>query len=549
MTHFTISEPLLLYTFPLEAKEQEKLDAFLLLLEKSGAWKYLNEVRLDSELGRPQINKFRLFSAIVYCFALGKSSLREIEAACYYDLRVVYLIGEDRPSSSTISRFISLLENCITPIFISIVQAIVEEFAISLDTVFLDGSKFEANSNKYKFVWKPTTFHLRPSEKALNLLRLMHLSDDVPKDGIISSKLLTEKLTESQKIDPELIEGGETALKKMRSQLYEYLIKSVEYEEKEAICGPDRNSYYKTDHDATAMCLKEDYYSGLGSQMHAAYNTQIVVCRGIIVFYYLSQDRSDTRTLIPTLEGFKSMYGCYPKRICADAGYGSFANYKYCNTKGIEAFIKYPSWNGERTGRYPAVYEYLEDGTVSCLGGRTGNRVEIPNRHPKTQQSAFYKVENCTNCQFMAYCRRFMKEKEGNERIFEVMPEYVTLKQGARDRLLRPEGIEMRVNRSYQVEGTFGVLKQNMAYTRFRRRKLAKVRLEFALTCLGLNIRKFLKFKKSGKLPTYWKVPEGLEAETFKKPSAKRIANRLKKRKNLQPNEIAKRGYRRKGMR
>ena len=246
------------------------------------------------------------------------------------------------------------------------------------------------------------------------------------------------------------------------------------------------------------MCLKEDYYSGLGSQMHAAYNTQIVVCRGIIVFYYLSQDRSDTRTLIPTLEGFKSMYGCYPKRICADAGYGSFANYKYCNTKGIEAFIKYPSWNGERTGRYPAVYEYLEDGTVSCLGGRTGNRVEIPNRHPKTQQSAFYKVENCTNCQFMAYCRRFMKDKEGNERIFEVMPEYVTLKQGARDRLLRPEGIEMRVNRSYQVEGTFGVLKQNMAYTRFRRRKLAKVRLEFALTCLGLNIRKFLKFKISG---------------------------------------------------
>ena len=149
-------------------------------------------------------------------------------------------------------------------------------------------------------------------------------------------------MTESQKIDPELIEGGETALKKMRSQLYEYLIKSVEYEEKEAICGPDRNSYYKTDHDATAMCLKEDYYSGLGSQMHAAYNTQIVVCRGIIVFYYLSQDRSDTRTLLPTLEGFKSMYGCYPKRICADAGYGSFANYKYCNTKGIEAFIKYP---------------------------------------------------------------------------------------------------------------------------------------------------------------------------------------------------------------
>lgn len=171
-------------------------------MENSGAWKYLNEVRIDAEFGRPQINKFRLFSAIVYCFALGKSSLREIEAACYYDLRLVYLIGEDRPGSSTRSRFISLLRDCITPIFISIVQAIVDEFAISIDTVFLDGSKFEANSNKYKFVWKPTTSHLWLSENALNLLGLMHLSDDVPKEGIISSKLLTEKLTESQKVDP-----------------------------------------------------------------------------------------------------------------------------------------------------------------------------------------------------------------------------------------------------------------------------------------------------------------------------------------------------------
>ena len=138
----------------------------------------------------------------------------------------------------------------------------------------------------------------------------------------------------------DTLELGEHKLTFIMAPMVHWPEVMVEYEEKEAICGPDRNSYYKTDHDATAMCLKEDYYSGLGSQMHAAYNTQIVVCRGIIVFYYLSQDRSDTRTLIPTLEGFKSMYGCYPKRICADAGYGSFANYKYCNTKGIEAFIK-----------------------------------------------------------------------------------------------------------------------------------------------------------------------------------------------------------------
>ena len=142
MTHFTISEPLLLYTFPLEAKEQEKLDAFLLLLEKSGAWKYLNEVRLDSELGRPQINKFRLFPQSYIALHWVNLPYEKSKPHAITTCELFTLIGEDPSSSSTISRFISLLENCITPIFISIVQAIVEEFAISLDTVFLDGSKF-----------------------------------------------------------------------------------------------------------------------------------------------------------------------------------------------------------------------------------------------------------------------------------------------------------------------------------------------------------------------------------------------------------------------
>ena len=79
------------------------------------------------------------------------------------------------------------------------------------------------------------------------------------------------------------------------------LLKVLEYEEKEETCGPNRNSYFKTDKDATAMCLKEDYYSGLGSSMHAAYSLQILVSKGLILDYYVSQDRSDASTLIPTL--------------------------------------------------------------------------------------------------------------------------------------------------------------------------------------------------------------------------------------------------------
>ena len=100
------------------------------------------------------------------------------------------------------------------------------------------------------------------------------------------------KIDEAEKITPDTVAGGEKALKEMRGQLSQYLMKSLEYEEKETICGENRNSYYKTDHDATAMCLKDDYYSGLGSNMHAAYNTQILVSNGFIVSDYDSQDPS-----------------------------------------------------------------------------------------------------------------------------------------------------------------------------------------------------------------------------------------------------------------
>ena len=88
-------------------------------------------------------------------------------------------------------------------------------------------------------------------------------------------------------------------------------MKLIEYEEKESICGDNRNSYYKTDHDATAMALKTDYYSGHGTNMHAAYNVQILVSSGIITYYDIFQDRTDYYTLIPMLDGYYKYYGEY----------------------------------------------------------------------------------------------------------------------------------------------------------------------------------------------------------------------------------------------
>lgn len=140
------------------------------------------------------------------------------------------------------------------------------------------------------------------------------------------------------------------------------------------------------------MCLKADYYSGLGSNIHAAYQMQSVVSHGFIVSYFVSLDRTDIHTFIPTLERFYSVYGTYPRKITADSGYGCFENYEYCQKHHIEAYVKYPAWQRECSARKPALYELNTDNTIICLGGQPAKIVDIPGRHHKIKGGLFLRL-------------------------------------------------------------------------------------------------------------------------------------------------------------
>ena len=355
------------------------------------------------------------------------------------------------------------------------------------------------------------------------------------KNGIISSKLIAEKISQMSAIK----EMGDY-YRKQYEKLNEYLIKSLEYEEKERICGPDRNSYYKTDHDATAMTLKADYYAGLGSSMHAAYNSQLLVSKGIIAAYYISSSRSDFPDFIPVLKAFYDNFGSYPSNVCADAGYGSLENYRFLYEHRIGNYVKYQNFDGNVSGRNPDRYFLNEDGTITCLNDLTGYKTDISNRHPKNAGAAFYKVEGCKDCPFHLFCKRFMNAKEEDFRIFEVNEELTLYRQEAFENLLSVKGIEMRVNRSAQVEGTYGVIKEDMNYTRLRRTTMEKVETEFMLTFLGYNIRKLFRFFEEKTKLNYWIAPDNLKPETKKKPSAKRLSKRASKKKKKSVNEKAK---------
>lgn len=524
MGYFTTRKVFLVPSFDLNAKEEEKMLKFLDLLEKSNVASIIEKSIKNNKGkgGRPSVNYYNLFATILYGFAFGRKTLRDLEDACEHDLRYIYLMEQTKVDHATICSFINKVVVPNEKEIFSLINAQIKgELGIEFDDAFIDGSKFEANANKYKFVWKPTTFHQRISRTFFRLLRENRLCESFRDESAVSSATVSSAVTELSDAKEKYDEGTYSDLMKALTSI---LSKVVEYEEKERICGPNRKSYYKTDHDATAMALKADYYAGLGSHMHAAYNTQILVVKGIVFSYYVSQSRSDIDDFIPILDEFRRYYGCYPANVCADAGYGSLDNYAYLSKNGIGNYVKYQTWEGNASGRRPECYRMLDDNTIRCLNGNIGKQVEIEGRHPKKAKALFYRVDGCDPCPFRMYCMRYSKKTDADYKVFEVVPELLKYKQQAEENLLSVKGIEIRVNRSIQVEGAFGNEKQNHGYARARRRGIKNVSTEAMLELVGLNISKLFKFYATKAYPNFWIAPNDLKPQTFKKPSAKRLS-------------------------
>ena len=279
----------------------------MLFLENSGVGKIIENVKHKDYKckGRNGYNPYNLFATIIYCFAKFKATLRDIEDKCIFDIRVIYIMEGQIPNYTIIGDFIN---QYIVPnqyeIFTCITKQIIKDFNLDTSDVYVDGTKIEANANKYKFVWKPTTYHKKLDTKIKEQLLLMKIK--VKNKNFIKAYKFNELINEyisRENIDITSIttEKGKrlTQEQKNYKKAHEYLIKLLEYEEKEKICGENRKSYFKTDHDATAMVLKEDYYSKLSHDFHAGYNVQVLVSSLLILMYGVFQDRTDYKTFIP----------------------------------------------------------------------------------------------------------------------------------------------------------------------------------------------------------------------------------------------------------
>ena len=254
-----------------------------------------------------------------------------------------------------------------------------------------------------------------------------------------------------------------------------------------------RNSFSKTDPDATFMHMKYDYYNHT-NVFKPGYNVQMGSSNGYIRHIYVSGDANDRNTYIPFMEGYHRAYGCFPRKTPADAGYGSYDNYCYCKEHDIELYMKYNTMHKEQEkvtdkNRFRSYrMKPDEEGNIYCPQGHAftleQTKESVKGRYPRTIQ--FYRNEHCEGCPLRSQCTRF---KHG--RTLQRTDKLAEMQIEVRENLRTETGQELLKQRSIQAEGIFGQIKQDQEYDRLWRRKETMVKLELLLVSIGHNLRKY----------------------------------------------------------
>ena len=255
-----------------------------------------------------------------------------------------------------------------------------------------------------------------------------------------------------------------------------------------------RNSYSKTDPDATFMHMKDDHMRN--AQLKPGYNIQIGVDSEYIVGVGVFPDRNDTNTLIPFVSHTEGTLCHKYESITADAGYENEENYLWLEKEGKTAYIKpltYEKWKKrsfrKEIGRRENMTYLEEADCYVCDYGRILWNVGKKKKKSVTGYEScqdIYRCEDCTGCpHFGGKCTRSRKGKQ-----LYVSKVLITKREESLKNIMSRDGIRYRMNRSIPVEGAFGVLKHDYGFDRFLTCGKINVKIEFLLLCMGYNINK-----------------------------------------------------------
>ncbi|HEY3369503.1 MAG TPA: IS1182 family transposase [Prolixibacteraceae bacterium] len=440
-----------------------------------------------------------MIKVLFYAYMRNIYSCRKIEAALSENVHFLWLSGKQFPDFRTINDFRSKrLKHQIHSIFSKVVMMLVDLGYVSLDVQYVDGTKIESASNRYTFVWRKSVERnkLKLEVKVDNIIKQIEkgIQDDNRNDDQtptpINSKILKERIKELNANEKQSREE-----KKQVKELVKHQAKLEEYERHLDTLG-NRNSYSKTDPDATFMRMKEDHMGN--GQLKPAYNVQISTENQFITNFGIYQNPGDISTFNDYIDSFEEKYDRQSLEIVADSGYGSEQNYDHMESKQIANYVKFSYFHKEQKRPFKN-NPFLTDNLFYNPEGDffvcpMGQKMELIGRSKRVSDRGYsseislYQVKRCEGCPLRGACHK----AKGN-RIIEINHNLRRHKNIARENLTSERGLMHRSRRPIEPEAVFGQIKSNRKFNRFRLRGLDGVAVEFGLISIALNLSKMMK--------------------------------------------------------
>ena len=443
-----------------------------------------------------------MFKVMVYGYQCGIYSSRKLEDACNYRIDFMWLLGDEKvPDHATFARFrTGRCGKAVEDLFYQYVKLLEKQGETDHETVFVDGTKLESCAGRYTFRWRGSV------EKHLNKVR-----EKVFRLTGLKKRQELQGYLEKQREGVVFVHGkrNHKSEEQRRWEELDALCERWEkYENSLRIMGESRNSYAKTDPDATFMRMKDDHMRN--GQLKPAYNVQIAVNSEYITGVDVFSNRTDFGTLVPFLKQLQQHHETKYKEVTADAGYESLENYLFLEENGQISFIKPANYEAQKTkkfrqkiGRIENMAYNAEEDSFTCAEGRKlslrRETSELMNGHFVT--TAHYRCESCKDCpQRSACCQAKDLEK----------PKEVTLKKTfwekraeSQKNITTERGIYLRMCRSIQVEGAFALLKTDFGFRRFLTRGKQNVRTELFFLAMAFNLKKLWMKRENGRLKTH----------------------------------------------
>ena len=449
-----------------------------------------------------------LLKVVVYAYLCNEYSGRQMERLLRENIHFMWLCGMNRPDFRTINRFRSerLSGDRLDNIFTKVVELLSNEGFVSLNVQYIDGTKIESVANKYTFVWKGSVEKnkakliekvrgvLSAAEEELAIEEASEVPDELPQDEF-------ERRAKSilSKMDSMGISKGKRR-KEVEKAVSESVEKINEYDHHLETLGK-RNSYSKTDPDATFMRMKEDAMNN--GQTKPGYNVQISTENQFVTNYGIFWQPNDQGTLIPYLDSFVRRYGRQSKDIVADSGYGSEQNYEYMFGEEITPYVKYNMFHAEmkraRRNNPFLVENMFYNAEKDFYVCPMGQHLEFAYNTKETSDLGYtstksvYMARNCSRCPLRGMCYKGKNDR----RTIEVNHRNNHLRAKARELLTSEKGLMHRSKRPIEPEAVFGNIKFNHGFKRFRLKSTDKVSVEWGLVAIAHNIRKYIACKQA----------------------------------------------------